>query len=76
MITKYLPMVLTGIAITGVITNIYKLPMCFYLWSVSNLSWATINFLSFKKHKEHNFLWQGILYSVYFFLAVWGILSW
>lgn len=76
MVNKYFPILLTGIAITGVITNIYKLPICFYLWTLSNASWAAMNYSSYRKHRESKFLWQGILFTIYFCLAIWGILSW
>jgi len=76
MFSKIFPVLLTGIALTGVVTNIYKLPVCFYLWTISNASWAVVNYTAYRKHKEHKFLWQCVLFSIYFCLAIWGILSW
>lgn len=61
--------VLTAGAITGVILNIKKKRSCFYIWAVTNASWAVIDFYK-------GIPAQGVLFSVYFVLAIWGIYEW
>ena len=60
---------LTGLSVLGVILNIKRLRICFYIWAVTNASWAIIDFIS-------GIPAQGALFVVYFALAIWGILEW
>jgi nicotinamide riboside transporter PnuC len=60
---------LTVAALIGVVLNIQKKQSCFYIWLVTNVSWAVIDFYK-------GIPMQGLLFSVYAVLAVWGIYSW
>lgn len=59
----------TAGAITGVILNIKKKRACFYIWAVTNACWAIVDFCA-------GIPAQGVLFTVYFGLAVWGIIEW
>lgn len=61
--------ILTAGAITGVILNIKKKRICFYIWAVTNASWAIVDFYK-------GIPAQGFLFTVYFGLAIWGIIEW
>jgi len=61
--------VLTAGAITGVILNIKKKRVCFYIWAVTNASWAIVDFVM-------GIPAQAFLFTVYFGLAIWGIIEW
>ena len=65
----YMTWVLTAGAITGVVLNIKKKQVCFYIWAVTNASWATVDFMM-------GIPAQGVLFTVYFGLAIWGIIAW
>ena len=61
--------ILTILSLTGVILNIYKMKVCFYIWLITNAVWAVVDF------------WQGIpsqgtIFVFQFFLAAWGIWQW
>jgi hypothetical protein len=73
---SYFPILLTVLSIAGVVLNIYKLTICFYLWMGANFGWAILNFTAYRKYREPTFLWQGILFTVYFALAIYGIAVW
>jgi len=60
---------LTVAALLGVWLNIKKNHWCFYIWLVTNISWAIIDFYK-------SILMQGILFSIYACLAVYGIYEW
>ena len=60
---------LTLASLAGVILNIKKNRACFWVWLITNFTWAVID------------LWMGIylqafLFFVYFLLAIWGLLEW
>jgi nicotinamide riboside transporter PnuC len=61
--------VLTALSIVGVILNVRKDHRGFLLWMVTNAAWAVVDF-------EHGLFAQGVLFVVYFFLALWGWISW
>lgn len=61
--------ILTAGAITGVVLNIKKKRICFYIWAVTNASWAIVDFIM-------GIPAQGVLFTVYFGLAIWGIIAW
>ena len=61
--------ILTILAIIGVILNIQKRRICFFIWAFTNASWAVVDFIM-------DIPAQGILFTVYFGLAVWGIYAW
>lgn len=60
---------LTVAAIIGVILNIKKKRACFFIWAATNGAWATIDFYM-------GIPAQGVLFTVYFGLAIWGIYEW
>lgn len=60
---------LTLLAIIGVILNIKKNKVCFYIWFFTNASWCIVDFYK-------GIPMQGILFAVYTALAVWGIFEW
>ena len=60
---------LTVLSLFGVVLNIYKKRACFYIWAVTNLSWCIIDFY-------HGLPEQGVLFAVYFGLAIFGIIKW
>ena len=60
---------LTIAAIIGVILNIKKMRVCFYIWAVTNFGWMVVDF-----HKE--IYAQSALFLIYFLLALYGIWEW
>lgn len=62
-------MLLTVLALIGVILNIKKDIRCFYIWTFTNASWAMVDFYV-------GIYAQGILFTVYTVLALYGIYSW
>ena len=66
---EFLTWLLTIAAIIGVVLNIQKKQICFYIWAITNASWATIDFYK-------GIPAQGVLFTVYFGLAIWGIFKW
>ena len=61
--------ILTILATVGVILNVKKKIACFYIWVVTNACWAMVDFYM-------GIPSQGVLFTIYFFLAIWGILEW
>lgn len=61
--------IITLISLVGVILNIYKRREGFYVWAFTNAAWAIYDF-------KLGAWEQGILFSVYFALAIWGIFKW
>jgi len=61
--------VLTLLALTGVILNIKKKVLCFYIWFFTNLSWSVIDFYK-------GIPMQGILFAIYTGLSIYGIWEW
>jgi len=60
---------LTILALTGVVLNIKKKIACFYIWFFTNASWAVIDFYK-------GIPMQGILFTIYTVLAIYGIIEW
>jgi len=60
---------LTVLAIVGVVLNIHKKRLCFYIWFVTNSSWAVIDFYK-------GIPMQGLLFVIYTGLALYGIVKW
>ena len=60
---------LTILSIIGVILNIHKRRECFIIWIATNGLWAIYDF-------KIGAWEQGILFTVYFGLAIWGLLKW
>ena len=61
--------VLTVLALVGVVLNIKRKRACFYIWLFTNASWAVVDFYK-------GIPAQGLLFTIYTVLAVWGILKW
>jgi nicotinamide riboside transporter PnuC len=61
--------VLTLLALVGVVLNIKKNIWCFYIWLVTNASWAFVDFYK-------GIPAQGVLFTIYTLLAVYGIVEW
>ena len=60
---------LTALSLIGVVLNIKKRKSCFVVWGVTNASWAVIDF-------HAGLPAQGVLFTVYLGLAVWGMIEW
>ena len=56
-------------SLAGVILNIRGHVACFWIWTVTNLTWAAVDF-------HHGLPAQGSLQLVYAGLAIWGIHRW
>lgn len=56
-------------SLIGVVINIYHYKACFAIWAVTNASWAIIDYV--KGIPE-----QGVLFTVYFMLAIHGLIVW
>lgn len=61
--------VLTVFSIIGVILNIRKNRICFWIWAFTNASWCAVDFY-------HGLYSQACLFLIYFGLAVYGIWHW
>jgi len=57
------------LSIWGVILNVKKDRRGFAVWMFTNFIWAVIDF-------QYGLYAQTVLFIVYFFLALWGWLSW
>jgi len=60
---------LTVLSLVGVVLNIKRKKSCFAVWSFTNFVWAVIDFRTGLPE-------QGVLFSVYFVLAIWGLWEW
>ncbi len=60
---------LTILSIIGVILNIKKKQICFYIWTVTNVSWMTVDYIK-------GIYAQSFLFLIYTGLAIWGIIEW
>ena len=61
--------IVSALALTGVILNIYKSKYCFLIWAATNLFWAVYDYRIGAKA-------QAALFLVYFVLALWGLWKW
>jgi hypothetical protein len=61
--------ILAGLSIFGVVLNVHKDPAGFQVWMLTNACWAVIDF-------RKRLYAQSFLFVVYFFLALWGWISW
>jgi len=61
--------ILTIVSLIGIILNIKKKKSCFVLWIITNGCWAVYDF-------KIGAWEQGVLFTVYFLLAIWGIMEW
>lgn len=56
-------------SLLGVVLNIRKDRRCFYIWFVTNGTWAVVDGL-------HGIYAQCLLQAIYCGLSIWGILQW
>ena len=61
--------IVTILSLTGVILNIKKKRLCFYIWAGTNFSWMVVDWIE-------GIYAQSTLFAVYFILAIWGIYEW
>jgi len=65
----FLSWVFAMIALFGVILNVHKYRLCFWLWIVSNAGNAV-----YAASRE---AWSlACLFTIYFALAIWGVVKW
>ena len=60
---------LVAASLFGVVLNIKRRRGCFYIWAVTNATWAAIDV-------AHGLPSQAVLQGVYFGFAVYGIIEW
>ncbi|HBA73412.1 MAG TPA: hypothetical protein DCZ63_14850 [Geobacter sp.] len=61
--------VLTILSIIGVILNTYQDRRCFYIWIVTNASWAVVDF-------SKGIHAQAAMFTLYLCLSIWGLYKW
>lgn len=61
--------IVTIASIIGTVANVYQKHWCFIIWLFTNGFWCTYDF------SIHQYA-QGILFAVYFVLAVIGLIKW
>lgn len=60
---------MAGLSIVGVILNGYQDRRCFYVYMVTNSSWAAVDL--------YNGIYaQGVMFLVYLALSVWSLSRW
>ena len=61
--------ILTALSLWGVILNIHQNRRCFYIWTFTNASWAVVDY-------NAGLISQGVLFTIYTILAIWGLYKW
>lgn len=61
--------VITVLSIVGIVLNIKKRRESFIIWACTNASWGYVDY-------KAGIYSQAVLFSIYFGLAIWGIVSW
>jgi len=61
--------VLTSLSLTGVILNTHQDRRCFYIWIVTNTSWAAVDFYK-------GIYAQATMFLLYLALSIWGLFKW
>ena len=56
-------------SLVAVWINIHRHVACFWIWAVTNATWAVIDF-------AHGIYAQAALQAVYFVLSIYGLLKW
>lgn len=59
----------TALSLWGAYLNLRKNPLGFILWAIADLAWFFYD-ISIEEYA------QGFLFLIFFFLAVWGFLTW
>jgi len=60
---------LTILSIIGVILNPHHDRRCFYIWIVTNTSWAVVDFYQ-------GIYAQATMFVLYLCLSIWGLYKW
>jgi nicotinamide riboside transporter PnuC len=60
---------LTILSLIGVILNTHQDRRCFYIWIVTNTSWAAVDFYK-------GIYAQGTMFILYLLLSIWGLYKW
>lgn len=66
---QVITIVLTVLSLIGVVLNIKRKRICFIIWLFTNTAWAIIDFYK-------GIPAQGLLFTIYAGLAVYGIWEW
>ena len=66
---KHWTWILASLSIVGVVLNVWKNPICFYIWAGTNFTWMLVDY-------RKGLYSQALLFFVYFLLAIWGMASW
>ena len=61
--------IVTAASLVGVVMNIKKLRVCFFIWLFTNSLWCAYDFYI-------QAYAQSALFFVYVLLAIWGIIAW
>lgn len=61
--------VLTVLSLVGVVLNTHQDRRCFYIWIVTNTSWAVVDFYK-------GIYAQAFMFVLYLFLSIWGLYKW
>ena len=59
----------TALSIAGTILNIYKNRWGFFIWMITNLAWAVIDF-------KVGLVEQTVLFLFFFLTSLWGFMFW
>lgn len=60
---------LTILSLIGVVLNTHQDRRCFYIWIVTNSSWAAVDFYK-------GIYAQGTMFVLYLLLSIWGLYKW
>ena len=63
------PWVVSFMSIVGVILNIKKMRVCFWIWLFTNAAWMVVDFII-------GMYAQAFLFFVYTILAIYGLYEW
>ena len=61
--------VVSAASLIGVFLNIHKNAACFWIWAVTNATWAVADL-------AHGLPQQAAVQAVYFGLSIYGIVKW
>ena len=59
----------TALSIVGTILNIYKNRWGFFIWMITNLTWAVIDF-------KVGLVEETVLFLFFFLTSLWGFMFW
>lgn len=73
---------LSAVALTGVVLNVFKLRVCFVLWFFTNGYWCVVSvrnalyLLEYDPLRSHDMFAQAGQYFIYWCLAILGLWWW